>query len=168
MASKAQERGKTFEREMLHALREYLPSGSFVHRFTDSWNMVGGLKIKNETPPDILAVCPNAALLVECKAQRYPHPKFPDLGKKAISLNRVSEHQLQKLKDFDALGRWCHAYVAVLWWNGVRGKERMYEAYMVPISEWDPERQGRESIPYSWFGHESVRALTWEKSRWHF
>jgi hypothetical protein len=121
-------RGKEFEAQLRAALRRDWPK-AWVERFTDAMTGRGMSSVKS--PPDLIAVgVDEHALLIECKATKG----------KSIPFDRVDGHQLDHLLRFSAAtpltDRRTHGCVALLQYNGERGKARLYRAWLLPVDQW--------------------------------
>lgn len=82
--------------------------------------------VKVKSPPDIIVVAPGFNLLIEAKATKQPSIRF----------DRVREHQIEHLRAFDDTRPDSFGLVAVLRYNGKKGKERIYESWLIPVGEW--------------------------------
>jgi hypothetical protein len=114
--------GKRFEYELLKAFKTKHPDG-YCKRFTDS---MFGKGMSQASPPDFIINVKEYDALVECKAV------------KGISLpfSRLSLHQLQELEHYDSISDRHSGYVAVLYYNGQRGRGRSHRAWLIPITYW--------------------------------
>lgn len=117
--------GKRFEAELRTALRRDWPR-AWVERFTDGMTGKGMSSVKS--PPDLIAVGVDGHnLLIECKATKG----------KSIPFDRVDGHQLDHLLRFNkAPGSRSRGCVALLQYNGERGKARLYRAWLLPVQDW--------------------------------
>ena len=114
---------KAFERQLMDAFKRAEPK-AWVHRNAD---IIGnGGRFAVESPPDLMVVAPGYCMLVEAKA----------LKGTSIPFNRVAPHQLQHLLAFNEARHDAYGAVAVLRYNGQLGKQRMYDAWLIPVDEW--------------------------------
>lgn len=128
--------GKRFEGQVLRSLRHHLPQ-SWSHRNTDA--MTGNGRISVQSPPDIITVDSKCNLLIECKAVKGT----------SLPFNRLADHQKEHLIAFDDTRHDSFGVVAILHYNGLRGKERKYDCYLLPIQEWCSLERAldRKSLP---------------------
>jgi Holliday junction resolvase len=106
---------KQYERDMLHSLRT---QGVWVERFVDK---VYGEGRSLKSPPDLIGVKDGHSYLIECKSVK---------GKSLPNAN-VSDHQIKALLHHRAHGG--SSYLAILYYNGKRGKATLRETWLVPI-----------------------------------
>lgn len=139
---------------MLNSLRDWDEYG-FHHKFADAMYKPG---MSAESPPDLISVSSldRVARLIECKVVKG----------KSLPFDRLAEHQRKALTFFPG-----EAYVAILYYNGKRGKERLAKAYLVPIWHWSVIKTTlkRKSLPLSWL---EEKGSDWEmewlgKGRWN-
>lgn len=114
--------GKRFEYELLKSLRAKHPS-AFSERQPDRLYRSGA---SQPSPPDILFNGSHASYLIECKVVKGM----------SLPLDRLSPHQHDYLMRYDNISSKHHGFVAVLYYNGQRGKGRVHNAWLVPISYW--------------------------------
>ena len=114
--------GKRFEYDLRAGLRLMYPNG-FVERITD--RMVRG-SVSVQSPPDLIAIAAKRALLIECKVVKG----------KSLPFNRLSDHQLEYLQRFDSISSKHQGAIAVMFYNGLKGKASIRRAWLIPIGEW--------------------------------
>ena len=118
-------RGKTFEKELLDALRERYPDG-YIERNQDR-TVYGRPDLSLPSPPDLIALTGDDNYLIECKAKAGKSMPFFY----SSSGPTLSEHQEEYLLNFDALSESHHGYVAINLYNNKKG--RFNRAWLVPI-----------------------------------
>lgn len=127
--------GKRFEYTLLKQLRHDYP-GSYIERNVDRLYGRGNYSVKS--PPDIIANTPCFDALIECKAVKG----------QSLPFNRLSLHQLHYLEQYHNISDRHLGLIAVLYYNGQRGKGRVHDAWLIPVTYWTQyeSRYPRKSI----------------------
>ena len=92
-----------------------------------------------KSAPDFEVVAEKFLLLCECKAFKGT----------SIAFDRLAEHQKEDLLAYEKT-RWdTYGAIAILNYNGLLGKARVYDAWLVPVLEWCSLEygSGRKSVP---------------------
>ena len=149
--------GKVWERELLYAWQRHLEEGrSFVYRIRDNTYQKGRRMQSIKTPADLLVLSDHGDLLIECKARKA----------KSIPFDALAPHQAESLQSFSSINDKHVGVVAVLLYNGQRGKGRVHNGYLVPWWYWNMMdiQASRKSIPMAWLdASDDVVRLSWEK-----
>lgn len=145
---------KQYERSMLHAFRNAMPYG-YVERNTDR---VYGNGLSQPSPPDFIALDGHTSFLVECKAVKG----------QSLPLNRLSEHQATYLHKFARMDH-SYGYIAVLFYNGGRGKSQIKRSFLIPAGYWASyaSKYSRKSIALKHVAND-LRHLecVWQNGGW--
>lgn len=98
------------------------------------------------SPPDLIVNTPRFDALIECKTRKGI----------SIPFNRVSNNQLNYLSMYDGISDNHHGFVAVAFYNGMRGKKMKKNCILVPINYWvNAEARGpRKSVREEQLLHE--------------
>ena len=115
--------GKRYESELAKAFRAKHPE-AFVERQPDK--MIGKGKVSLPSPPDLLVNSRVGNYLIECKVVKGI----------SVPLNRLSIHQHDYLMRYDLISQDHAGFVGLLYYNGQRGKGRVYDSWLVPILYW--------------------------------
>lgn len=139
--------GKAFEAALVKGFRS---SDALAFRNTDA--VFGNGRMSVKSLPDMWVFrSTGEAFLVEAKAVKN----------KAIAFNRLADHQLASLTDFDGFATNFHGGIAVLFYDGIRNG--LKRAFYITVHAWKVamEHSERKSLPMSAaenFGTE----LTWK------
>lgn len=155
------DKGKVFESQLVAGFRHRCSATPFVMRIKDGAQSEGAT---TKNPADIIAVGPDLAFLIECKAVKITKAK-------SMPWKRVKPHQLKALCDFSAISDRHFGMVALLFYNDIRGKQRIHYGYMIEAREFRRikklAKRGRfgngrktKSLPFSWMEDNTVTA-TW-------
>lgn len=90
------------------------------------------------SPPDIIVNHKTANYLIECKVVKGI----------SLPLTRLSPHQHDYLMRYDDISECHHGHVAVMFYNGQRGRGRVLRAWLVPAPYWSryQEKYPRKSL----------------------
>jgi hypothetical protein len=145
--------GKRFEGELVAALRREEESFPFVMRIKDGAGSEGKT---TKNPADIIAAGPVWNFLIEAKAIGPANGRNPT----SMTFRRVKPHQRGALSRFSKIPGGKHVgFVALLFYNGKRGKDRLYRCFLVEGRVWSlvskrakRGRMGkpRKSMPVQW------------------
>lgn len=132
-------RGKAFESELKKSLEK---AGCLAHRIKDSviWN--GKVMVGQETPADLYCFSNVSGKLsvnlIECKA----------VSGKSIPFDRVKQHQLNSLLEFEAYDEDCHGFIAVDFYDK-ENVRKFNVCYMIGIDVWQEYigHSDRKSLP---------------------
>lgn len=132
---------KRFEQQILEMLKRELHP-AFVRRQTDVVQVRNGVTYGVKSPPDVWASGFPHQYLVEAKTV---------LGS-SIPFDRLKQHQLDDLLEFDAVSEFHHGMIAVLFYNKLTGVRKLKRAFMVPARLWQVMHrvEERKSIPLRW------------------
>jgi hypothetical protein len=148
---KSNDKAKSFEKEVERGLK--LRPRSFTARFTDKMTVgPDGRMIRakgTQSPPDLIHNSSTMNALIECKLVTVEPGKEHNA---AIGFKRLEEHQEDHLRQYSKIGG-CHlGYIAVSFYNGQLGKQRLYRAWLLPYAAW---RLRRSTIMYRGRARES-------------
>lgn len=117
-----------------------------VMRMLDNHQQLQRRSVGHKTPPDLIAWQHGSyTCLIECKAQNVNNSW-------SIAANRISDHQYQWLNEWDdPIFSTRVSYLSLLYYNGERGKSRIYEGYLVMFRDYQRffENHERKSITYN-------------------
>ena len=145
---------KAFEREMIKAFKVQFPT-AYVERNPD--------KQYQKSPPDMLACTPTANYLIEAKTRLCKGRNKPWYVK------HLREHQVEHLELWQNIADHYHAYVALLYYNQLRGKQRMRRAWLIPFDYVTgfENKHGRKSIHLHHLENDIPHLeMTWENRIW--
>lgn len=153
-------KGKVFERDMYRSLIALHNSSGWAVRQPDIVGVDAGGRRKNMSgavsPADFIYCGKLCNMLIECKAQQVG---------KALSFSRIADHQRDSLTAFNSVTPHYHfGAVAVCWYNGKVGNQRIWRSWLVPWSRWveNEIKCERKSVPMSHFEGEWARfEVTW-------